>query len=183
MLVSERLRYRTCLDADAPQLGLHWNRPEVRRYLWDDEPVSAERVDGAVVRAKRASADFGGGLWMLTVDGSFVGTCGLLPVFDEVDPLLRRALDPALLALVGDGPMVEVIYSLEPEAWGQGFALEATRALVDHAQVRCGVKVVFGGTDLPNERSVRTLRSAGLTEVARFDGDVGPLIYFVSVMA
>ena len=159
---------------------MHWNRPEVRRYLWDDAEVTIDSVTGTVARALAATTDCGGGLWLMSVADEFIGTCGLLPVFPELDSLLTETLDPTLTLLVGDSAMVEVLYSLEPVAWGSGYALEATRALLRFGHVELGMRIIFGGTDVANERSARTLRSAGMLEVTRFDGDVGPLVYFAT---
>lgn len=181
MLSSDRISYRFAGEADAAAVRAHWNRPEVRRYLWDDEEVTPSMVEAALNRSSNAHRDFGGGLWCMYFDGGLVGTCGLLPVFPGLDSLLTESLDASFTALIGDAPMIEVLYSIEPERWGSGFAVEATRAMLDHARDTLGLAVVFGGTDVPNERSARVLGSAGMHEVARFDGGSGPLVYFARV--
>ena len=181
MPASERLTYRLMTVDDLGIVSAHWNRPEVRMFLWDDEPVDTPRVVAALARSAQSHVEFGGGLWVLSVDGRFVGMCGLLPVFPELDSLLSEALNPALTGLVGDAPMAEVIYSLEPAEWGRGYALEATKALLVHGHRACGLSVIFGGTDVPNERSAKTLRTSGMVEVAQLESGVGPLVYFASV--
>jgi [ribosomal protein S5]-alanine N-acetyltransferase len=178
---SDRLTYRPASTEDVEMLRAHWNRAEVRRYLWDDEEVTVERVEAAVRRGLDSRSAFGGGLCCLFVDHAFVGTCGLLPVFPELDSLLTDALDPALLQRVGDAPLVEVLYSLEPAEWGKGYALEAAQALLRHGHGSLGLAVILGGTDTPNVRSAVVLRRAGMIETVRFEGDVGPLVYFASV--
>lgn len=180
-LRSERVVYRRAAPADVEPLRTHWARAEVRRYLWDDEIVTEEHVRAAVSRGETAERAFGGGLWCMDRGGTFVGTCGLLPVFPELDSLLTAVVDEELLARIGDAPLVEVLYSLEPHAWGAGLAREATKAMLRFGHATLGLPVIFGGTDVPNERSRRTLDGTGMREYARFDGDVGPLVYFVSV--
>ena len=179
---SERLTYRLVTDDDAELLRTHWNHPEVRQYLWDGHAVDSDQVATAIERAGRAHREFRGGLWCLLVGGRFVGVCGLLPVFPELDALLSDALPDGIAAAVGNAPMVEVLYSLERSDWGNGYAVEATRALLAYGHSECRIPVIFGGTDVPNERSARTLAAAGLTEITRFHGDAGPLVYFVSTV-
>ena len=181
MPASERLTYRLMTVDDLELVSAHWNRPEVRLSLWDNEPVDSGQVAATLARAGRSHVEFGGGLWVLSVDGRFVGTCGLLPVFPELDSLLSEALNPALTGLVGDAPMAEVIYSLEPPEWGRGYALEATKAVLAHGHGAGGLSVIFGGTDVPNERSARTLRTSGMVEVAQLESGVGSIVYFASV--
>ncbi len=180
MLSSVRLSYRLVDQSEAAMLCAHWNRPEVRRYLWDNVELSVDAVSATIARSIKAHGDFGGGLWWLLADDGFVGVCGLLPVFSELDSLLTEKLDASVVALVGDAPMVEVLYSLEPSNWGNGFAIEATRSLLTHGLGALGLGVVFGGVDLDNDRSAKVLRSVGMKEIARFDGDVGQLVYFAA---
>jgi [ribosomal protein S5]-alanine N-acetyltransferase len=173
------------------EIRTHWNHPEVRKFLWDNTEVTDELVAKTIARGEAAQRDFGGGLWSMHIGPTFVGACGLLPVFSELDSLLHDAISDQTRALIGDAHMVEVLYSLEPAAWGQGFATEATRAMLDYAFAdrsntgnaaahKVSLNIVFGGIDEPNTRSRDVLLRAGMTEIARFEGDNGPIVYFAA---
>jgi len=150
-LRTARLKLRPAMAGDADLLRDHWNRPEVRRFLWDDEPVAAETVDAALAQSDADFARAGHGLWIVeTLDivseTAFVGFCGL--------------------RVVEGTDLVEVLYSLEPSQWGKGFATEAAGAALDYAFESLRLPRVVGGVDPPNRASHRVLERLG---VAYFD--------------
>jgi [ribosomal protein S5]-alanine N-acetyltransferase len=118
--------------ADAPALLEHWGRPEVRRFLWDDEAPSADQVAAVLASTE---------LWVLEGPGeTFVGTCGLRPVEGR--------------------DTVELLYSLEPEHWGQGHATNAAKQVLTTAFER-GADIVLAGVDDGNDASLAVLRRLG----------------------
>ena len=44
VLQTKRLKLRPLADSDLPALHRFWTQPDVRRYLWDNEIISIERV-------------------------------------------------------------------------------------------------------------------------------------------
>ena len=123
---------RPASPADAPALAEHWGRPEVRRFLWDDVAPAPE-----VVADVLASTE----LWVIEGPGEpLVGTCGVRPVEGR--------------------DAVELLYSLEPEHWGQGHATEAARQVLTIVFER-GAEIVLAGVDEGNDASLAVLRRLG----------------------
>ena len=138
----------TAADVDA--LWTIWRDPEVRRYLFDDEPV--ERVRAVeVLEACLGEAARGLGLWTIRVGpaAEVVGCAGLMPAGGVV------AYDPGLAGLV------EPIVALAPAVWRRGYAVATLRALVGHAFGTLDLPRLAGATDVPNEASHRMLVRAG----------------------
>lgn len=146
---SARLRYRPASAADVPALVAHWNLPDVRRHLWDDQRVATEIVQAVVATSEEDFARAGFGLWILSC-GSVAapaGFCGLRPV-------------PGT-------DHVEVLYSLDPALWGRGLATEAARAVLAYGFGLGGARRlprILGGADAANAASWRVLERLGMTE-------------------
>ena len=60
-----------------------------------------------------------------------------------------------------DGEQPEIGYWLGVPFWGQGYATEATRAVIDHAFGDLGYHVVLGGARVSNPASRRVLEKCG----------------------
>jgi RimJ/RimL family protein N-acetyltransferase len=110
-----------------------WNEPGVRRYLWDDRPVSWEQAEGALSP----------GLWtVLDKDsGEVLGCCGLRPIpgADET----------------------EILFALTTAVWGRGLATEAAAAVIRHAFDTLGLARVVGRANPLNPASCRVLEKLG----------------------
>lgn len=61
-LNTERLVLRPLSAHEAPALQRISNEPPVRRYLWDDEPVTSAQIDDVVVQSMRMFSEEGVGL-------------------------------------------------------------------------------------------------------------------------
>ena len=130
---------RPATPADAPVIREHWGRPEVRRFLWDDTAPTTEQVADVLAGTE---------LWVIEGPGeAFVGTCGVRPVEGR--------------------DAVELLYSLEPEHWGQGHATEAARHVLTAVFER-GAELVLAGVDEGNGASLALLRRLG------FEAEGGP---------
>jgi ribosomal-protein-alanine N-acetyltransferase len=160
-LDTSRLRLRPFTDADADALfALHAN-PYVLRY-WDappwTEPARAERF----LSTCRQMADQGTGARLAVQrlsDGAFIGWCGL----SRWNPDYRSAA---------------LGYCLDAAAWGQGYATEAARALLEWAFDTLDLNRVQAETDTRNIASARVLEKLGfvregtLREDCVVNGDV-----------
>jgi RimJ/RimL family protein N-acetyltransferase len=72
----------------------------------------------------------------------------------------------------GAGPLEpELGYRLRREAWGQGYATEGSRALVDKAFAELGAARVNASTMAVNTASSRVMEKAGLRFVRTFHAD------------
>lgn len=143
-LTTGRLVFRPVSTADAGRLHGISNEPAVRRYLWDDEPVSEAAIQDLIHQSLRAFLDDNIGLFGIRLrdDEALLGFCGFL--------LLEGMDEP------------EVGYGLTPEFWGAGIATEASRACFRYAFEEVGIRRVIAGADPPNVASLRVLEKLGM---------------------
>jgi len=152
-LETERLVLRPLSVDDAPAVHRISNEPRVRRYLWDDEPVTSAQIQAVVAQSVRMFSAEGVGLFGMRLRGSaeLVGFCGF--------------------GHTRDGPQeIELIYELTPELWSMGLATEASRACLRHAFEAAGLDKVVAGADAPNVASLRVIEKLGMTAV----GEIAP---------
>ena len=147
ILDTERLSLREFTPQDAPFLLRLVNEPGWIRNINDPGVRSVEdALAWAEGRLFKAYRELGHGFWALErrADGVLVGMCGLF----------RR---PAL-------PEPDLGYALLAEHEGQGYALEAARACVAHAQAVLGWPVLMAITAVHNTPSVALLGKLGFVE-------------------
>jgi RimJ/RimL family protein N-acetyltransferase len=153
-LLTERLRLRPFESSDeAPLLAL-FDTPEVRRYLWDDRPVSRQTVREQIAWSRSAFAARGLGHFTLRTAGEpdrVRGFAGLRPF--------------------GEPERIEVLYGLEPALWGRGLATEAARAVLRYGFDELGLAEIFAGADPPNAASFRVMERLGMRWA--FDTELG----------
>ena len=154
ILETERLSLRPLEAADAellfpilsdPEVMAHWDVPEI-----DDPDVVREVVEGQVadVRAGRA---LHWTIWTLD-EAEFLGACDL----SDIDRRHKRA---------------EIGFMLGRGAWGQGYALEAMRAVIAFA-ASSGFRRLSARTHLGNLRSDALLEKLGFHEEGLLRGHV-----------
>lgn len=79
--------------------------------------------------------------------------------------VVERRADGQLLGVTDlrlQGSRAEIGYALARDAWGQGFASEAARALVEWALTQPGLYRVWAVCDVDNRASARVLEKAGM---------------------
>jgi RimJ/RimL family protein N-acetyltransferase len=146
-LTTERLHLRPFTAADQDAIHAVYADPEVMRHVGHGahktmaETANALRIYGDVL-ARR-------GYSFLAVTeregGRLVGDGGLHP-------------------LGGQGPEVELGYTLERSAWGRGYATELGRALIEHAFTELGAPSVVALVEPGNRASRHVLEKLGMTE-------------------
>ena len=156
VLTTERLVLRPVTAHDQAVLMTHWILPDVRRFLFDGEALSAAEVTETIEDSVRDFASGGYGIWLIQEDHGteLIGTTGLRPLDD--------------LGL-------EIFYSLAPGSWGKGYATEAARAVVEHALGPLGLPEVLAEVDEGNAASIAVLRRLGMTPFAVVPGVLGPM--------
>lgn len=156
---TERLALRSATAADLDALWAMWRDPDVRRYLFDDQPVERERAADAL-ESGLETVPRGLGLWLVErrEHPGPIGCVGLMPV------TLAAQFDPTLKGLV------EPVAAFAPAFWGQGYASEALRALLSYGFRTLGLPVIAGVNDVPNAASDRMLRRLGFEFVRECDG-------------
>lgn len=147
MIDTERLTLRHLdPDADAEFVLRLLNEPSFLRHIGDRGVRTLDDARAYVANGPAASyARHGFGLYLVTrrADGAKVGICGLVK---------RDALED-----------VDVGFSLLPEHWSQGYALEAARAVAEHARRDCGLARLAGVVNPDNAASIRVLERLGMT--------------------
>jgi ribosomal-protein-alanine N-acetyltransferase len=146
-LTTARLHLRPFTAADHDAIHAVYSDPEVMRHVGHGahrtaaETANALRIYGEVL-ARR-------GYSFLAVTeretGALVGDAGLHP-------------------LAGQGPDVELGYTLARAAWGRGYATEVGRALIDYAFAELHVPRVVAQVEPTNLASRHVLEKLGMTE-------------------
>lgn len=167
-LTTDRLTLRPAVAEDVAWLRTTWDAAEVRRYLFDDQPVDDARA-AAVLDDCLALARQGLGLWIVERrdDGRPLGCAGLVPVSEA-----GRFHPPS-------SGGTEPVIALDPRAFGHGYAGEALGELVAHAFGTLGLERLHAAVDVPNEASIRLVERVGFRGVAESDGPRYPLRHFV----
>lgn len=154
ILETERLRLQPLVVADADLLFPLMDDPEVMAY-WDVPEIDDPDLTAAIVQDQVAAMDAGRAIhWAIRRlgDDGFVGCCSLT----DIDRWHKRG---------------EVGFLLGREAWGQGFGLEAIRAIVGYAGAS-GLRKLAARTHLGNRRSELLLEKLGFTQEGLLRGHV-----------
>ena len=142
-IYTPRLTLRTPRADDAKALFTVFGDEEVVRY-WSSPAMRDIEEAAALVREIQAHFEAGDLFqWVMTrKDDHVIGTCTL----GSIDTTHRRA---------------EIGFALGREFWGQGYALEATTALVDFAFERLNLARLEADVDPRNGSSLSLLRKLG----------------------
>jgi len=155
-----RLTLRPATEADLAALHRLWNDPLVRRYLFDDRPVTLALAN-SVLQRQLVNATAGLGLWVVEsrCQRDTLGCVGLYPVtFAAVhEPALENLLEP--------------LAALAPAHWGQGFAREALSALLRYGFDELDQQSIAGVVDAPNAASQRMLEALGFERFSETPGE------------
>ena len=81
--------------------------------------------------------------------------------------IVERRSDGAPVGMAGlmrrdSLPGPDIGYAMRPAYWGQGYAWEATSAIVRHAQQVLGLRTLYGITSQQNQASINLLNKLGL---------------------
>ncbi|MFC4049496.1 GNAT family N-acetyltransferase [Actinomadura syzygii] len=168
VLRTVRLALHPVTADDRAALLTHWTGPLVRRHLFDDRLISAVQVAEIIDASERDFATEGYGLWALRP----VRWDGGIDAAAPGEPLIGVAGLSHHDGPLGNGADVEILYSLEPDRWGQGLAAEASRAVLDYAFGVVGVHRVTAEIDTANPSSAEIALQLGMRR--RPEGPRGP---------
>lgn len=148
-LSTARLSLEPITDDDVAALVRHWGDEQVRRYLWDDQPVTLDMVNAVVTTSNHDFQTSGYGIWAIrsntpdVAPGALIGMSGL------------RKLQGC--------DWTEMLFSLRPRYWHRGFATEAAHAVLRYGLESLGLSRVVAGFDRGNSRSVAVLKRLGMS--------------------
>lgn len=167
-LETERLTLRRLRMADVGEWFAIRTHPDVARF----QPWRMASLDetSAYVRALDALVVDTPGTWFqLAIQR---GTGHATQPGDDV-----RGCPPATSHMIGDVGIrfqaedvrqVELGITLDPSAWGHGYAAEALRAVLDYLFGMLGKHRVFASTDPRNQRCIALLSGLGMRQEAHF---------------
>ena len=142
---TNRLEIRQITLTDAPFMLRLLNEESFLRYIGDRGVRSIQDARGYIREGPRASyRENGFGLYLVELreTGEPVGICGLVD---------RGELED-----------VDIGFAFLPDHWRKGYALEASRAVLDQARRQLGFKRVVAIASSENRRSYKLLRKLGL---------------------
>lgn len=153
-IATERLVLRAWRIDDAPGALEMYGDPRVTQYIGGRTQASVHEMRAELARwiERGAAYPAGQGAWCALRHGAVIG-CGLLK------PLRDRS--------GGIAPEIEVGWHLARAHWGQGYATEIGRALVDHGLHDLGLRDLHCVVEPPNEASKRVAERLGFTHVGR----------------
>jgi ribosomal-protein-alanine N-acetyltransferase len=183
-LESDRLVLRRITPDDLPFFARIHALPEVTQYLYPGgRPRSPEESVAWVQAVLESYEQLGIGFLAVLrkEDGVLIGRCGLTDLaVESAAPehgILRgwfvRAQAPAGIALTFE---CELSYTLDPTVWGQGFATEAVRRVLDYSRDVLRLSYVISAIQPQNARLRRVAercgaRAAGQMEVVGLTWD------------
>ncbi len=155
ILETERLLLRPLTTDDAEAEFVWLSDPEVNRYMPYALYTSVEQAVRWLEYASTTTDELHFG-FVRKADGLLIGAGSIGP------------------SSSGDGAW-EVGYNLRRDAWNQGYATEATRAMIDHTHRVHGARIITASHAIANPASGRVLEKCGLVfdrygEYSRFDG-------------
>ncbi len=136
------LRPRTMADIEA-NLAMDMD-PDVHRFIWGNSPPGRESRRRILHDQIATDWPQRGGIWVVErkdVPG-FLGWCNLVPLEDS--------------------GFMEIGYRYTRAAWGQGFATEAARRVLDHGFRRLNLDPIVAVTHPDNAASQQVLEKIGL---------------------
>ena len=150
-LLTPRLLLRDYTAADEPAMLAYQRDPRYLRYYPGTERTAAE-VRGLLQvfldwQEERPRRRFQLAI-VLPAEGRLIGSCGL-----------RRPL--------GDDRTADIGYELDPDYWGQGYATEAARAMVQFGFRELGLQRLTSWCIADNAASARVLARLGFRPEGR----------------
>jgi RimJ/RimL family protein N-acetyltransferase len=154
----ERVILRRWLPGDVDLWLEHLNTPEVTAHLGGVR--TPEEVVAKFEKMARGWEE--NGFSFLAVvrcdDGLFLGTAGIARIESDAAPVeLKRA--------------VQVGWQLRADYWGQGYAAEAARAIMDFGFDHASVDCIYSQTSHANRASWRVMEKLGMRRRADLDYD------------
>ena len=113
--------------------------------------------------AKLSQPPYGERAIVLRRTGQLVGLCGFVPSlgpFDQLPSASPSAAEPAAARLYSTE--FGLYYALSPERQREGFATEATRAMIDYAFRQLLLKRIVATTTYDNAASIRVMEKVGM---------------------
>lgn len=158
LLTTPRLQLRPCQADDLLAVYALWTNEQIRYYLFDNRLIALDEARSLLQDSATHFEQYGYGLWLVLLHASDrpMGFAGCLPSKEQ---------RPSL------------IYGIDPNQWGKGYATEAARAVVNYVST-LPFPCIQADVDQPNQASVRVLQKLGMKQTKRAIVHGKPLLYF-----
>jgi [ribosomal protein S5]-alanine N-acetyltransferase len=157
IIQTKRLQLIPFNAEDSAALLLLFQSPTIRQYLCDGHIVNAGWMGGCITSS---------------IDNFSANQLGMWSV---------RMLDmPHIIGFAGFtkiGDNEELMFGLDKDAMGQGYATEAVQAVIAE-RFHIGADAIIAGADAPNLPSHKLLQKLGFMETHRTLGAFGDVIYY-----
>ncbi|HDR7795761.1 TPA: GNAT family N-acetyltransferase [Bacillus luti] len=157
---TKRLFMRKPLIEDVDQFYSILKEKVVGKWLAKSRGMSKEEVNDYIGQLISHWEQYDFGVWLLINRNTrkLIGHCGLRKI-DETGE-------------------IEIMYLLDPEYWGNGYASEAANASIQYAKEMMNVKRIIARVKIANENSKKLLRNLGFTYTHDIDHNGRVLSYF-----
>lgn len=157
---TKRLFMRKPLIEDVEQFYSILKEEAIGKWLAKSSGMSKEEAKDYVIQLISHWEQYDFGVWLLVNrnTGELLGHCGLRKI-DETGE-------------------IEIMYLLDPEYWGNGYASEAAKASIQYAKEMMNVKRIIARVKVANENSKKLLRNLGFTYTHDVDHSGRLLSYF-----
>lgn len=156
ILETSRLRLRKEAEGDQAIWLEHMNTPQVMANMGG--PRTAEQIAKTFLWKAEGWARNGYSFMLVErkSDGLLIGHCGLAPIDAESAP-------PTLKG------QPQIGWTLRADCWGQGYATESARGVLDYAFDTLGQSTVYGQTSQSNVGSWRLMERLKMERLADLD--------------
>ncbi len=144
---TERLILRQSRLSDAEAAFKRRNLPEVARYQDWEMPYTKERAERRMAQ-------------LVEMDGPLDDRGWSLTVVDAADP--DQIVGDLAVEITWGGRSALVGYTFHPDHWGQGYATEATEAIIRYLFLDYGVTRIESSAHPDNSLSLRVMEACGL---------------------
>lgn len=160
LLTTKRLQLRPIQATDEVLLHDLWTNPGVRKFLWDGVIIPIEKVQEIIALNTKYFADQKLGLWLINMKQAYkvVGFVGLWYFFDESQP--------------------QLLYGLYPDFWREGYAVEASRKIIEYAFQTLGFTYITASCDKPNLDSIRVAEKLGMQRIKEEVREGKPTVFY-----
>lgn len=157
LIETDRCYVREFAESDMDAVFALYDSPHITDYiepLWDyDKELEYRRL-----YIERIYCAYGFGLWVVLEkkSGRLIGEAGLERRTGEVRKKYPRAW-------MLDKDTAELGFCFAEDLWGQGYATEVCRAILDYGKEKIGLQIVFARANAGNAASVRVLEKLGFS--------------------
>ena len=151
-IIPDRLVLREMTEEDYPALYAILSDPETMRYY--PQPYDEAGTRRWIAWCRDSYAKHGFGLWAVTLDGEFIGDCGIT------------------LQNIHGNICPEIGYHIRRDHWRKGYASEAARACMDYIFEHTQFQSLYSYMKYTNEASAKTALSYGCRFVDKYEVSV-----------